>query len=242
MGVKIIAKGVDAEAYAKEYAAPVRRALEGVFFLNTGLEKAAHNYAPAKTKGTVIGAPVPVVAATKFKSMANYILTDITETDAMTIFVLARSELDGTDQSNRAVLISNYDTTVNPPGLGIYVQNTNRMSAFGSFGADAASNVVVASSVNSTKVVTDWNLYAAIIQPGGVTLRNLTTGQSGTVANAAARRKNPAKLRIGSSATSYTGFCDIALAQIHSAALTEAEILATAADLKAYAARRGINL
>ena len=94
----------------------------------------------------------------------------------MTMFVVARSVLDGTDQSNRAVFIGSYDTTLNPPGLGLHVQNTNRISAFGCFGDTDATNSVVSSSVNTTRVITDWNLYAVIVQPGGVTMRNLTTG------------------------------------------------------------------
>ena len=68
------------------------------------------------------------------QSRSKYILTEISEAQSMTMFVVARSVLDGTDQSNRAVFIGSYDTTLNPPGLGLHVQNTNRISAFGCSG------------------------------------------------------------------------------------------------------------
>ncbi len=242
LGVRIIAPGVDAEQFATEYSVPESRGLEGIFFLNSSLEKIAHNYAPGKKKGVVVGEPVPTSKATMFKSRTNYIQTDISEAQSMTLFVVARSVLDGTDQNNRAVFIGSYDSTLNPPGLGIYVQNTNRISAFGSFGDTEETNTVVSSSVNSTHVVTDWNLYVAIVQPGRVTMRNLTTGQDGVVAVAQPRRVGMAKLRIGSSFSIYTGECELAVAQIHSAALAEAEILANVADIREYASRRGISV
>lgn len=241
MGVRIRAVGVDAESSAREYSSPVPRGLEGIFFLNTSLDKIAHNYAQGKAKGTVMGAPLPGAAGTTFKSQSNYVLTDVSETDEMTLFVLARSALDGTDQTSRAVFLSNYSSANNPPGLGVYVQNTNRISAFANFGADAASNTLVPAVINSTNVVTNWNLYAAIIKAGSVTIRNLTTGQTGTLTNVAPRRKGAPKICIGSSYTTYSGACDIAVAQMHSVALTETEIQAVTADLRAYALRKGIT-
>lgn len=242
MGVRIIATGVDAEQYASEYSSPVVRSLEAIFFQNTSLEKVSHNYVPAKLSGSIVGTPSPTATATTFKSMANYVTTDVTETDYMTWFIVARSELDGTNQASRAVFLGNYDSTSNPPGCGMYIQNTNRVSGFACYGVDAASNVLVASSVNSTKTVTDWNLYAVIVQPGGVTMRNLTTNQTGTIANVNPRRKATTKIRIGSSITTYSGQCDIAVAQLHSATLTETEIQTVAADLRAYALRRGLTV
>lgn len=242
MGVRIIATGVDAEQYASEYSSPVVRGLEAIFFENTSLSKVSHNYVPAKPSGTIVGTPLPTSSATTFKSQSNYVMTDVSETDSMTWFIVARSELDGTNQSSRAVFLGNYDSTQNPPGSGMYIQNTNRIAGFGCFGVDAGSNALISSSVNSTKVVTDWNLYAVIVQAGGVTMHNLTTNQTGVVANANPRRKGTGKIRIGSSITTYTGQCDIAVGQLHSVTLTETEIQTVAADLRAYVLRKGLTV
>lgn len=238
-GVRIRATGTSVGHVATEYAAPVSRGLEAIYFLNTQVVDWSHNYAEGKGSGKVFGAPIPSAGFTTFKSLTNYIETDVSETDEMTWLVLGRSELDGTDQSSRAVFLSNYGTSQDPPGSGVYIQNTNRVSAFACYGTDVNTNAVVASSVNSTEPVTHWNLYAVIIQAGTVTMRNLTTGQTGTVASVKPRRKGPGKLRIGSSVGNYTGVCEIAMVQMHSVVLNEAEIQEAAADLRMQALRWG---
>lgn len=122
MGVQVVAKGVDAEQYATEYAAPVRRGLEGIFFTNTSTEKCAHNYAPGKQSGSIVGVPVPNAAFTTFKGMTNYVQTPIAETESMTLLVIAKAVVVPGDVEQVPLFLGSYNVA---PGVRIVVASAD---------------------------------------------------------------------------------------------------------------------
>lgn len=245
MGVSIKAKDVDAESYAVEYSAPVRRGLQGIHFLNQSVEKAAHNYAPGKTSGTVAGAPVPSAGYLTCTNMANYIQTDVVESDLMTIFVAARAATDGTDSATRAMFTSTFRGVAADggvaQGVGVYVSAANSINGFAGFGADAAGDTRESAVITDTP--TAWGLYMVQVSAGAVSVRDFTRNLTATENSAAGRRKTTSKLRIGSGYTyAGSGQCNVGVWQAHDVVLTESEIQTTVADLRAYMLRKGVTV
>lgn len=244
MGVRLVAKGVDAESFATEYAAPVRRGLEAIHFLNTNLVKAARNYAPGKEQGRVIGAPVPQTAYLSCKGTVNCIESAMSETEAMTVFVVARTATDGSIVAERPMFMGNYQGLNVDGGAAwgssIYLSDLNRITATAGFGADAASNVNSRAGVTKTAVANQWALYMLQVSSAGVTIRDFTSNLTQNTGASIPRRLATGKIRIGSGQSNLLGSCDVALFQGHSLLLTEAEIQTTVADLRAYMLRKGV--
>ncbi|AJQ47965.1 MULTISPECIES: hypothetical protein [Pseudomonas] len=245
-GVRLVAKGIDAEQFASEYSAPVRRGLEAIHFLNTTPAKAAKNYAPGKDKeqGKIVGAPVASSGFLSCKGTVDCIETAVAETENMTIFVAARTAVDGSVAADRPMFFGNYqgfniDGGV-AWGVSLYLSGLNRITGTAGFGVDAADNTNIVSGVTRT-VASKWGLYMLQVSAAGTTIRDFTTGLSQTIAPAGRpRRLALGKVRIGSGQTGLLGACDVAIFQAHNVVLTEAEIQATVADHRAYLARRGI--
>jgi len=244
MGVRLIAKGVDAEQYATEYAAPVRRGLEGIFFLNTTLAKAARNYASGKPQGSIVGAPVPSSLALAVKSRVNFVQTQISEVAEMTFFIVCRTAADGSVTADRPMFFSNYQG-VNLDGgpsfgLAFYLTSPTRLSGGASYGSDAATNELKLAGITKPSVANSWALFSLSVGPTGVTLRDHTVGNSATISASTPRRTATAKIRIGSGVSAFDGAADVAVFQAHSVALTDTEITSTVLDIRAYMARRGL--
>lgn len=246
MGVRITAKDVDAEAYATEYSAPIRRALEAVHFLNGTAEKSAHNYAPGKLSGSVAGAPVATANSLGVKSLANYIQSAAGEAAEMTIFIIARSSDTFVSDANRPMIIGTYNGFTaaggGTPGLSMFVTDTSVRCAVGLSDTGGSAITHNTSIINTYASV--WALYVLRVTSSGVSLRDVTHAltTNTTYPVGSSRRPSTNRLRIGSAFTGFQGIADIAVTQIHSAALTEDEIQRTVTDLRAYAARRGITV
>lgn len=244
MGVRLVAKGVDAESVATEYAAPVRRGLEAVHFLNTSLTKAGRNFAPGKGQSKVVGAPVPQAAYLSCKGTVNLIETAMAESESMTMFVIARTAADGSVAADRPMFLGNYQGQAGDGGaaygVSIYLSALNRITATAGYGSDAGTNTNVLAGVTKPAVANLWGLYMIQVTPTAVVMRDLTSGLTQTTSASLPRRLATGKIRIGSGQTNLLGACDVAVFQGHSVALTETEIQTTVADLRAYAARRGI--
>ena len=241
MGVQLVAKGVDAEQYATEYAAPVRRGLEGVFFMNTSLEKCARNFAPGKPAGSIVGVPTLQASYATFKGQTNFVQTQIAETESMTLLVIAKAVVVVGDIEQIPLLIGSYN--VGPTsGVSIYAPTDIAVRGTAGYGNDDASNINATVGPPSGIPVSTWQLYSATIAPTGVTFRDHTANVTTAGVNPAMPRRLAGRaLRIGSGYSSgLKGKCDIAVAQVHSVALSADELAKTVADLRAYAARRGI--
>lgn len=242
MGVRIIAKDVDSEAYATEYSPPVRRGLEGIHFLNGTPTKAAHNYAPGKPSGVVIGAPVASQGFLSCKSLSNFIQTGIPETDLATVFVIARSTDLGTSDAVRPAFYATQDGpgadgAGTAQGLALWHSGSQVRSLVGYLTPESTTFI----DVNLVEpLVANFAIYVQIVAANKIELRDVTRSISGSVVPAGTRRRTTNKFRIGSSFKSLRGTSDIAVFQAHSVVLSEDEIAATVADLRAYAARKGI--
>ncbi|WP_343595503.1 hypothetical protein [Pseudomonas sp.] len=239
MGVQVVAKGVDAEQYAVEYAPPVRRGLEGIFFTNTSLEKAARNYAAGKSAGSIVGAPVVNDAYITCKGMTNFIQTNILETESLTMLVIAKSSALGGSPDEIPLVCGSYGSGA-LSGACMYMPVPDRLSGTGGFGNDDASNANVTASISPTPT-SKWGLYSVQVSPAGVTTKGHTSGLTNTFTQTVPRRLAGRTMRIGSGySNSQKGTVDIAMFQHYSVLLTADELAKTVADIRAYAARRGI--
>lgn len=240
-GVQVVAKGVDAEQYATEYAAPVRRGLEGIFFLNTSLEKCARNYAPGKLQGCIVGNPAPFPGYVSLKGATNYIQTQIPETTELTMLVIARQVSDPANPTGIAMFCGSY-LSGSLSGVSMYcpVVMGDRFAGTAGFGIDEAGNSNVVTSITPVNLAA-FGLYSVTISASGVTTRSHTANLTNTNTQLVPRRLAPRTMRIGSGyLSSHNGVNDVAVFQHHSVALTADELAKTVADLRAYAARKGI--
>jgi hypothetical protein len=249
MGVRLIAKDVDAEAFATEYAAPVRRGLELVHFLNESIAKASRNYAPGKGPGVVVGAPTMSASDGLFRSGTNYLVTSMSEPVAGTFFIITKSPDDNSSASTRPGYFGTYrspkisDPATLGNGIGLYSIGSTVRAAMGIVvdSVDTSSEVATAPSAFAT-----WGLHVVQVRANGkISGRNATTGiayTEGAFTLTGPRVQTSGKILVGAIPTfaGQAGQSNIAVFQAHSVELTEAEILTTIADLRAYAARRGI--
>lgn len=249
MGVRIIAKGLDAESYATEYASPVRRALEAIHFLNTSVEKSARNYAPGKStlQGSVVGTPTVGSGYLRCTGLSNFIQTGVAETRNGTMFVIGRNLVDDGAVANRTMLAGTYKGAGAPlpggSGVGFYagsvVARLNGLSHHAT--NDAATSTLSVATIQVVPLTT-WALMMLSFSDNKVVCRNLSVPYTASTTPPTPRRVVGDKMRIGSGYTSYTGVCDVAAFQYHSEVLTEEEIQLVAADLRAYALRKGITV
>jgi hypothetical protein len=246
MGVQVVAKGVNAEDYAVEYAAPIRRGLEGIFFTNTSLEKCAHNYAPGKKSGSVVGAPSVNGQYMSGRSSVNYVQTDIVETEEMTFFIIARAlnlpSGNPIPAADQVILLGNY--LAGPwSGVVMWCGTSTSLSTNAGYGVDEASNANLGAGVTPNDD-TKWGLYCGRVKTSGPDTKNFTNGLTfARVATDPRRVSTGRPLRIGSGYQSnQTGTWDMAAAMIYNVALNDAERDVVVQDLRAYAARRGITV
>lgn len=244
MGVQILSKGVDAENFAVEYAAPVTRGLQGIFFLNGTLEKCARNYAANKPNGSIVGIPTLGANFLTCKGSTNFVQTGISESESMTMFVVARSPLTGTPApADFPHWVSNFSSSaVEGSGVMIYPPDAGRVTASTSHGNDAASNINLSAAVGPV-VVNAFSLHSSVHKLGSTTSLSHTAGVTSTSTSALPRRVSSRKMRIGSGySSSQQGLVDVAAVFIYNVELTATEIAIVAADIKAYAARKGITV
>lgn len=249
MGVRLIAKDVDAEAYATEYSAPVRRALEMIHFTNVSQTKAARNYAPGKAQGIVVGAPVASADRITCNGLTNFIQSGIQEPSAITFFMIARSGDSNTSGATRPGFLGTYDGLAADggasDGFALFFSGTNAISVNACYGNTAADKTFPRATLVSQDAA-NWALYSVVISSTGIVFSDLTNNRTTTQSTTGGLPRRPTvnKIRIGSlfNPSGFTGSCDIAAVQLHSAVLTAEEQAATVADLRAYALRKGIRV
>ena len=245
MGVRLIAKDVDAEAFATEYSAPVRRGLEGIHFLNTSPQKAARNYAPGKKSGTVVGAPVALADRLSTVGLVSYIQSEVQETDLMTFFCVARSGDSNTSAGTRPGFFGTFRGLAADGGVAdgviMFFSGPGNISVNAGYGTTEADKVSPRAALASTNAA-NWALYVCVVTATGVTFRDITNNRAATTPASPAlpRRRSLNKFRLGSTFNDFSGSCDLAVWQAHSVVLNEDEITTTIADLRAYALRKGI--
>ncbi|MCG3808947.1 hypothetical protein I3252_05540 [Psychrobacter sp. Ps4] len=236
MGINVIAKNITAEDTAVYYSTQVNQGLEGLFFTTGNKTRLAKNYAKDKADATVIGSPAITEQSTKFKSLVNYVQTEIKTTPLMTILFVAKSDSQTAASADRGVFISEYD---NPQAIkGLHVGTTaNSVSVFYPKADGTLGSLVVA----VTHSTANYKLYALRLSATSVDLSCITDNISNAATVSTAERAVAGrKLRIGSDASSFSGNSDITATRIHSVALSDSELSIAADDLRRYAASKGV--
>lgn len=247
MGVRIIAEDSDAESMATEYSSPVRRGLQEIHFLNTSQSKAAHNYAPDKKSGSIVGSPVVSADRMSAVGLVSFVQTATTETSEMTAYIVAKTSDDGSANAKRPAFFGTFSGVAADGGLSygvtFYLGAVDAIAFGASYGNSASDIRNIRAYIPPTNVKS-WALYELIVDASGVYMNDLTNNAKISAAPPAGlpRRPSTNKLRIGSAYNDLAGSCDVALFQSHSVVLTEIERTAVIADLRARALDRGITV
>lgn len=247
MGVQIYANDVDAEQYVTEYAPPVRRALEAVHFTNTSLAKAVRNYAKGKAQGSLVGNPVALADRVSCNSMTNFLQLGIQEPSQLTLFLIARSGDANTSAATRPGFVGTFDGVAADggaaDGMAMFFSGNGQISVNAGYGNTVSDKVFPRASL-SVGDGGSWVLYSIVVSTAGITFTDHTNNRTvtQTATGGLPRRPTLNRLRLGSLYKDYSGACDIAALQLHSAVLTASEQALTVADLRAYAARKGIKV
>lgn len=250
MGTRIKSKGVNIEdAGATKYSADVRRGLRGIHFLNKDREKIQHNYGPANQadQGSVVGSPIITPAYTSCKGRTNYVQTAIAEADEMTVFFIARSADTGLSSATRPSFLGTQQGVApdggTSDGINAYLTSVGSgafsfTAAYGNNDADRTNVVCSISWANRA----NFALFEATISSAGITFRDVTNNRTNTVTPPVGlpRRRSTNKLRLGSAFNAFDGFCDLVLVQVHDVVLTPKEKDDAIAQLRRYAASKGV--
>lgn len=251
MGTQFIARNVDAEAYATEYAAPVRRGLESWHFLNTSATKAARNYAPGKQSGSIIGTPVEFASHIQFKGLENFIQTNTSETANQTFFSVVKSTDSLVDDATRPMYFGTFKSQLpngNPAdttfGCALYAATSTGITATAGRGNTTLDDTAAGVTLSGQNPAS-WSLVVSTAHSNlsPATVKNVTSGVTtvGTTPTLP-RLVSDGKYRIGSGFLQFGGTCDMAFWGAYSVVLTASEIDAVVADIRAYMLRRGITV
>lgn len=246
MGTQIVAKNVNAESFALKYAAPVRRGLEAWHFLNTDLVKAARNYAPGKPNAKVIGEPTVQANFMQFKSLSNFLQTDVKESAAMTIFAVVRCVDTMVDDAHKPMFLGTFrsmaaDGSGETFGVSLYANGVTSLVGGASRGTSVADDTSSGAGLSGH----DFTKFALIVQevyagPMQNRITNATAGVSATGSSSAPRYPSAGVMRIGSGYHQFSGAGEIAFAALYSVSLDADEIAAVVADIRRYMATRGV--
>lgn len=246
MGTQIVAKGVSGESFALKYAAPVRRGLEAWHFLNTDLVKAARNYAPGKPNAKVIGEPIIQPNFMQFKSLSNFLQTQVMESAAMTIFAVVRCFDTMADDAHKAMFLGTFRNDAAAGGgetFGVSMYTNNPTSLIG---AASKGNTVDNDTASGAGLSNhDFSKFALVVQEvsagtAPTRITNATTGVTVIGNSTLPRFPSVGLMRIGSGYHQFAGTGEIAFAALYSESLTATEIAAVVADIRRYMETRGI--
>lgn len=252
MGVKIIANDTVAPWNSK-VVPPVTRGLEAWFTFDTDAARFAVNRAIGKPSAAVVGTPVAFAGYGRFKGNADYLVTQVKDADAITLFAVVRAVVGPTGDDDGVCVVSTYAGFSAVPELPGYAGGTSLLlrSALGmSAGSPRSSGGVptVAEIVgtNSAGVPTTWRLLAMRAKSGDVTkVFDLTNNLTVSGANTSQRPFINGVFRIGSpasAATKFMGSSDISAVAIYSAYLSDTEVAAVAGAMRKRMVRLGITV
>ncbi|TWI52993.1 hypothetical protein IQ22_02828 [Pseudomonas duriflava] len=251
MGIKIISRGTVAPWYSKVIP-PVTRGIEGWFTFDTDASRFSFNRAIGKNDASIVGAPTAFATHGRFKSLTNFIQTQIGETAAQTLIVVCRAAnpvpagASGGGDANTPFFVGNYYGTSQTAGVtgnafGVNVFSTSETSITGTAAQDNGSGAATAGgTVLSGDTPTNWAIRGVRADTSGTTTFNSTRGTSAFRAATGARVLSNTKFRIGSATTAFAAEADISAVAIYSVALTDAEIAQVALAMRKRMARLGI--
>lgn len=235
-----------AEAFAVKYLPPVLDGLEAWHFLNTSMEKAARNYAPGKPNALVVGSPSVQPNFVRFKSLANYLQTDLPEQAFETTIIVARSLDSLANDATRPMFCGTFrslavsSSTRLSFGTSLYVAGPGNVT--GAAARANGDNFTSGGASITNAAVSDWSMYVLTVGASQTVVRDVTRGSSVTSTSTQARDVSAGTHRIGSGYLQYAGEADMAYYGRYSRLLSALEIDATIANVRRYLSGRGISV
>lgn len=229
--------GIDAD-----FVAPVESGLLGWWYLGDTVADTQHDRA-GLADATLVGSPAITQGFVSFNGYASgqWLQTNVAETAAFTILVVARSSDTFAANSTRPMFTSNYGADAGNGGsllgAGIYISAGTPPGGTVRLHGGQNNGGTLQVEISSTFAVTDvqaWNFYAGRMESVGTNpavadnprkLYDKTTAQTGT-SNAYPRVVHSInKMRIGAAGNStFGGKCDVAFAAYYNRALADAEV------------------
>lgn len=249
MGILIRVKNASFENKAVAFVPPVADGLEYLNFFSGGAANVARNLAPNKPSGVLFGSPVYNEHSAVFTSQAAYVGTSVEDAPEMTMIAVARAVADSaahiissfSGPRPGGVAGTSYGKTMwftNPTNGDGWVQIQTVQGRWDGIAGSAALNTISGTlPIN----VNQWVAATGLMGVNTNQMRNNSSGFVDTDATQLQPDPTSMKLRIGS-ATISSGSAEIAFAAVYSRLLTDTEVDAVYAFIKAYYARRGIAI
>lgn len=251
MGTAFIAKNTNAEdAGMFTFIPPVTRNLEAWHFLNTGVAKAARNYALDKPDASIVGAPAEFSNYIQFKGQANYLVTQVADAPTQTIFSVIRSKDLLNDVAHSPAFYGTYSAA--GVGAALYWDSANgalvkTAARYSDAGLTTITSAPVSQFAGTMITIGEWSLIIDVTKSDFNRSINATTDSTRTT-SAITYGRAPASVpfRIGSAyagSSLWSGTADMALWAHYSTELTLSEIAAVVTRIRAYLSqRRGISV
>lgn len=242
----ILARGVGPLPHAY-VTPPIARGLQGWFTFDAGSGSFGRNRARGKSNAQIVGAPVAYASHGRFKGGQNYLITDIGDSDEITIMVVGRAVVLPTDPADGVFLVGGYQGTSQTPGItgsagsgNLYMTDPARLSA--SAARNNGSGSAGASSVSVTGTLpNNWAIRAMRAKTGDFTkVFDLTAGVSSVGTSVLQRALSNTKIRIGGATVDFTGESEISVVGIWHAYHSDDEIEQNAALMRSRMQRFGI--
>lgn len=239
MGLRITVPRVDFESRAIGWTPAVPEGLQGLFFLNGTLEKAARNLVVGRASAAVIGSPVVGAGTVRMKGLANFLQTDIPEPTAFTILTVGACPDTMADDAHRGVFVSNFGSppsgTPSAYGISMHVQTATRVVQTATRFTDAGSTTTTSGSNGSTvQNPANLSFMCGRARDDRTEMNNLTQALNTAANYPYPRYLSQGALRIGSAYSTFQGLSDIGFVAIYDRFITDAERDAMYAQVKAY--------
>lgn len=247
MGVQLIAN-VPAPWNTKVLP-PVTRNLEGWFTFDTDSSRFAFNRAPDKLDATIVGSPTAFPTHARFRGTVNYLQTQISDTDEVTLIAVAKTANTFVAGVDGGFIIGCHlgpvvtpGFTGNASGANLYFDHPTQMKGSASrdnlAGGSNTSGVTGTGTPNNT-----WSLRTLRAKSGVVTtLIDHTANVTVNGVDANQRVLTGNKYRIGSATAGFNSDIDVSFVGIHSARLTDNELALQVATVRERMRRLGITV
>lgn len=247
MGIKLI----DQENIApwnRKMVPPITAGLEGYFTFDTDASRFGFNRVTGKPGATIIGSPQAFATHGRFTSLSNFLQTDISETDSMTIICLGKAvDVPGSTIETSPCYASNFSGPSITPGfsgttLGVSLYHGGPTLLHGTgCRSNGSGGTVTGGSTLATDAPTVWGIRAVRVEAAvGSKVFNLTSGLSASLAYTGTRLLNARKMRIGGAHVQFAAQADISAIAIFSVALTDGQIATFSDWMRIRSGRLGI--
>jgi hypothetical protein len=232
---------------SRKYINPVQSGLQFSFLGDS--DDPARNWALDQPDGVVIGTPTrgPDDISWRFKGLANFVQTQVTETANMTFILVARTFDTLAANATRPQFFGNFtsppqlqDTTTTTFGSRFWISVSGAVR-FGAGRGTTVDNDVQADIGVTVANHQAYQLFTCETSPVNK-LTSATTSNTATSAVTDPRFPARAALRLGSGYLTQEGECDILLWRAWSRALTAEELAAETADARAYLGGLGVTV